>query len=90
MLPFFGFNQVISIRTSVTLLLVTAFYHFATCPTVHMFGEDIKHDLLPKIEADELQKETAKEVGLSFFKLSPTSHSNPFHHTRNTEEYSIY
>jgi hypothetical protein len=60
------------------------------CPTVHAFGEDIKHDLLPKTEAKKLQKETGRKVDLSFFKLSPTSHPNLFHHTTNVQEYAIY
>ena len=72
------------------LLLTTAFFYFVTCPTVHIFGENIKHDLLPKIEEELQGGKIKKELDLNLLKLSPTSHSNLFHHTRNIEEYSIY
>ena len=60
-----------------------------TCPTVHTFNEDIKHDLLPKIEVENLQEKTKKGLDLNFSKLSLTSYSNLFHHTGNVKEFSI-
>ena len=80
----------ISIRALNFLLLATAFFYFVTCPTVHIFGETIKHDLLPKIEAEKLKEKTEKKLDLNFFKLSPTSHSNLFHHTTNVQEFTIH
>ena len=80
----------ISIRALNLLLLATAFFYFVTCPTVHIFSENTKHDLLPKIEEELQGGKIKKELDLNLFKLSPTSHSNLFHHTMNIEEYSIY
>jgi len=80
----------ISVRTLNFLLLITAFFYLVTCPTVHTFNEDITHDLLFKIEAEKLQKNTKEGLDLNFSKLSQTSHSNFFHHTRNVQKFSIY
>ena len=89
-IPVLRVSKMISIRTLNFLLLITAFFYFVTCPTVHTFGEDIKHDLLPKIEVEELQKKTKKGLDLNFSKLSQNSHSNVFHHTTNVQEFSMY
>lgn len=71
-------------------LLIIAFFYFVACPTVHAFGEDIKHDLLPEIELKKLEKKTAKELGENFFKLSQNSHFNFFHHVRNVQELLLF
>ena len=72
------------------LLLVMAVFSFLMCPTVHTFGEDIKHDLLPKINTEELKEKTERKLNLNFCKLSPTNHSNLLHHTINLQEFIIH
>jgi hypothetical protein len=79
-----------SIRALNRLLFVTAFFYFVTCPTVHSFGENIKHDLLPKIEAEKLQEKTKKRLDLNFPELSQNSHSNLFHHVRTAQELILF
>jgi hypothetical protein len=80
----------ISLKTLNSLLFVTAFFYFVSCPTVHTYGEDSKHDFLPKIEAEKLEKKTKNGLDLNSHKLSQNSHANLFHHTRNVKEFSIY
>ena len=80
-----------SLRTLNFLLLITAFFYFVTCPTVHTFGENIKHDLLLEVEVEKLQKKTKQGLDLNFSKLSENSYSNFLHHTENIiKEFSIH
>ena len=80
----------ISIRTLNFLLLITAFFYFVTCPTVHTFDEYIRHDLLPKIEVEKLQGKTKKGLDLNFSELSQNIHSNLFHHVRTPQKLIIF
>ena len=77
------------IRTFHYLLLVTALFYFLTCPTVHKYGEDVQHDLLPKIEVEELKTKTKKGLDLNFVKLSQDSYSKLFHYRENAKEFLI-
>ena len=71
----------ISARRLNFLLLITAFFYFVTCPSIHTFGEEVKHDLEPKVEVEKLEKKTKKGLGIYFSQLSQNIHTNFFHHT---------
>ena len=76
-----------SMNTLFFLLFVTAIFYFLSCPTVHSFGENIKHDVVLKIE--EAEKKTKKISDLNYSKVSQKNFSNLLHPTKKIKKYSI-
>ena len=51
-------------------ILIIALTYLLICPRVHKFSEIVKHDVLPKITADLVNKNIKKDVNLTFSKFS--------------------
>ena len=51
-------------------ILIAAFIYLVICPAVHNLGDNIKHDLCPKVGAEKLKKDFKKGFNVTFSKLS--------------------
>jgi hypothetical protein len=58
------------------------------CPAVHNLGDNIKHDLIPKVGAEKLQKDFKKGFNVTFSKLSNNTQPGFFTQSRTAQEIS--
>jgi hypothetical protein len=58
------------------------------CPAVHNLGDNIKHDLFPKVGAEKLKKDFKKGINVTFSKLSNNTQPGFFTQSRTAQELS--
>ena len=69
-------------------ILIGAFIYLVMCPAVHNLGDNIKHDLFPKVEAEKLQNDFKKGFNVTFSKLSNNTQPGFFTQSRTAQELS--
>ena len=72
------------------ILLIAAFIYLVMCPAIHELDNNIRHDVVLKVEAKILQKDFKKGFNDTFSKLSNNIQTGIFSQSRTAQELPIF